>query len=119
MIIGTCAGRLREHQELVSSLRAELQDAVAQRGIAADKAAAIEADYEDERQLRLQHEDVRTRAEYSTNFDFCANSVREKDWRCRKRGTQRHDPERVISPEWLARGPLSVCTHSALEILVE
>jgi hypothetical protein len=50
---------MREQQELVSALQAELQDAVAQRSIAADKAASIEADYEEERQLRLNREDVR------------------------------------------------------------
>jgi hypothetical protein len=29
-----------------------------------------------------------SRADYATNFDFCDNSVREKDLRYRKRGTQ-------------------------------
>jgi Cdc6-like AAA superfamily ATPase len=28
------------------------------------------------------------RADYCTNFGYCDNSVREKDWRYRKRGTQ-------------------------------
>ncbi len=28
---------------------------------------------------------VSPRADYSTEFRFCENSVREKDWRCRKR----------------------------------
>ena len=27
-------------------------------------------------------------AEYYTDFGYCGKSVREKDWRCRKRGTQ-------------------------------
>ncbi len=27
-------------------------------------------------------------ADHSTDFGFCENSMREKDWRCRKRGTQ-------------------------------
>jgi hypothetical protein len=40
--------------------------------------------------------------DYSPNIDFCDNSVREKDWRCR-------------SVERRQRSPLSARTHTALE----
>jgi hypothetical protein len=46
-------------------------------------------------------------------FGYCDNSVREKDWRGRKR---QREPARAISPEWLVRGsasPLSACPRFA------
>lgn len=51
-------GRIRELEESESVVQSQLDDVVAQRAIAADRAAAVETDYEDERNLRLQAEQV-------------------------------------------------------------
>lgn len=45
-------------EELLSASRAEIADLAAQRDIAADRAGAIEADYDEERAARLQAEQV-------------------------------------------------------------
>ncbi len=50
----------------------------------------------------------------------CDSSMREKDWRCRKRAVERR--ARAISLERLARGigsPFCACIHSALRGSVE
>ena len=43
-----CAVRLREQEAYSESLRAQLDDVVAQRALAADRAAALSADFDDE-----------------------------------------------------------------------
>jgi Leucine-rich repeat (LRR) protein len=43
----------------------------------------------DLRELWLQVHALHSRRDYyMTSFSFCDNSAREKDWHCRKRGTQ-------------------------------
>ena len=74
--------------------------------------------------MTCDRESLPRRADYCIIFCYCNNSLREKYWRCRKRGAQSTCSEpaateggqgRAISPARGSAGPFCMGAHTAYE----